>query len=55
MTTMDVWKSEGMMITTHMTNDEGEDLVTATAARVAHLVINAVIVDDNVALEEEGG
>ena len=36
-------------------DDKGENLVTATAAGVAHLVTDAVIVDDDVDLEEGGG
>ena len=55
MTTTDVRKRDGMMITTHMTYDEGEDLVTVTAAGAIHLVTDAVIVVDNIAMEEGGG
>ena len=48
----DIWKREGTIITTHMTYDEGEDLVTVTDAWAVHLVTDAVIVDDDVAREE---
>ena len=36
-------KRDGMMITTHMTYNEGEDLVTVTATGAIHLVTDAVI------------
>ena len=50
MTTTDVRKRDGMMMTTHMTYDEVEDLVTVTAAGAIHLVTDAVIVVDDVAM-----
>ena len=44
-----------MIITTHMTYDEVEDLVTVTAAGAVHLVTDAVIVDDDIAAGDGGG
>ena len=50
MTKKDVRMRDEMRITTHMTHDEGEDLVTVTAAGDIHLVTDAVIVVDDVAM-----